>query len=89
MSKYLNTTPTPLLFPASHHKGLFGFIVQEGLCAQLAHLYRLSLWATLRDCHGDTVCPYHVCHVLQMSEVVPLCLLAPSIEQIRCRWIEM
>lgn len=35
--------------PASHRKGLFGFIVQEGLCAQLAHLYKFSLYGVLWD----------------------------------------
>lgn len=34
VSVYMFESPP---FPASHGKGLFGFIVQEGLCAQLAH----------------------------------------------------
>ena len=40
---YVWVPPNPP-FPASHRKGLFGFIVQEGLCAQLAHLYKFSLY---------------------------------------------
>lgn len=41
------STPPP--FAASHRKGLFGFIVQEGLCAQLAHLYKFSLYDVLEN----------------------------------------
>lgn len=49
-------TPCPP-FPASHCKGLFGFIVQEGLCTQLAHLYKFSLYGVLWNaCIGSLRC---------------------------------
>lgn len=44
---HLSQHPPNPLFPASHRKGLFGFIVQDGLRAQLGHLYKFSLYGVL------------------------------------------
>lgn len=43
VSAYVGVAPL-LLFATSHHGGLFGFVVQEGLCAQLAYFYKFSLY---------------------------------------------
>lgn len=53
---HMSENPQPPLFPASHRKGLFGFIVQEGLCTQLAHLYKFSLYGALWN--GRTRSPH-------------------------------
>lgn len=87
---YVWEPPAPL-FPASHRKGLFGFIVQEGLCTQLAHLYKFSLYGVLwNGCTRSLHCMTLPCvHTTWLFNPALVCLHGQVHAYIRaCRWLD-